>query len=79
MAITISTESKDILVDSKERAIRMIEATAYSMQLTHDELKAFTELQRLAEYFNIDTYKIKIEANEDSKEKEQGFCNTYAF
>lgn len=79
MTIIIPTESKDVAVETKEQALHMIEATAYTMQLTHEDLKSFKEVQRLAEHFNIDTNELKIIPNENMKDHEHGFFNTYKF
>ncbi len=79
MTIIIKTEARDVPVELKEHAYRMIEATAFSMQLKHEELKSFDEVQRLAGHFNIDTNELKIFPNEDVRDQEQGFWNTYKF
>jgi hypothetical protein len=79
MSIEINTESRKVEVTSKDQAKTMIQATAYMHQITHAELKEFNEVQKLAEYYNIDTDDLKIIENTNVGEQEQGMFNIYRF
>ena len=77
MTIDIKTESKTVEVETKEKAIDMICTTAFSMQLTIEELKEFDEVQRLANHFDINTDEIVITHNDNERDREQGYVNLY--
>jgi hypothetical protein len=77
--IEVNTESKTVIVETKERAQEMICATAYYHQMTLKELKGFDGIQKLANHFDIDTDDIEVLENENEADREQGFCNLYKF
>lgn len=77
--IRVTTEKGYRIVTSKEEAKQMIKATAYSTQATHEELKAFVQVQRLALQFGLDTDTLIIQDNLNKEDHFHGYMHIYAW
>lgn len=80
MTIKVETQGNPRVLETKEEAMSMICRTAYFWSMTHEELKSFDEVQRVAQHFGIDTDNVIIKINPNQEERdEQGFTYVYSF
>ena len=75
----MQTEAGTHVVASISGAKKMIKTTAYMHQMTHTEMRAHNEIQKLAKHFNLDTDTISIELNPVEAERNQGYMHVYVW
>lgn len=75
----MQTEAGTRIVASLSAAKKMIKTTAYMEQMTHEQLRAHGEIQKLAKHFDLDTDTISVELNPVEAERNQGYMHVYVW
>lgn len=79
LSLNVRVETGTVEVVTKERAVELICATAMTLSATSEDLKASEGIQRVANFFGIDTDDIVVELSKNEEELKYGYPYKYAY